>query len=73
MKAQGLGFQGLGLGFAQASGELRAQGFDGEFGGLGLREALNTFEGLLPESQGQNLALTVLCVPYSLDSGSDAA
>ena len=24
---------------------------------------------LLPESQGQNLALTVLWVPYSLDSG----
>jgi len=24
----------------------------------------------LPESQGQNLALTVLCVPYSLDSGA---
>ena len=24
----------------------------------------------LPEGQGQNLALTVLCVPYSLDSGS---
>ena len=26
--------------------------------------------GLLPESQGQNLALTVLCVPSLLDSGS---
>jgi len=25
--------------------------------------------GLLPEGQGQNLALTVLYVPYSLDSG----
>jgi len=25
------------------------------------------FGGLLPGSQGQNLALTVLCVPYSLD------
>ena len=23
----------------------------------------------VPESQGQNLALTVLCVPHSLDSG----
>jgi len=26
-------------------------------------------EGFLPESQGQNLALTFLCVPYSLDLG----
>jgi hypothetical protein len=34
---------------------------------------LGTFDnvkGLLPESQGQNLALTVLFVPHSLDSGS---
>ena len=27
--------------------------------------------GLLTESQGQNLALTVLHVPYSLESGPD--
>jgi len=27
------------------------------------------FCGLLPESQGQNLAVTVIYVPYSLDSG----
>ena len=27
------------------------------------------FQGLSPESQGKNLALTVLCVPYSLDKG----
>jgi len=27
------------------------------------------FEGPLPESRGQNLALTVLYVPYSLNSG----
>ena len=27
------------------------------------------FEGLLPESQGHNLAVPVLYVPYSLDSG----
>ena len=27
-------------------------------------------EGISPESQDQNLALTVLCVPSSLDSGS---
>ena len=26
-------------------------------------------EGFTMVSQGQNLALTVLCVPYSLDSG----
>ena len=31
------------------------------------------FEGLWPESPGQNLALAVLCVPYSLDSGTDVA
>jgi len=35
------------------------------------REQLETFYGLLPESQGQNLALTVLCVPCSLDRGLD--
>ena len=33
------------------------------------REHLTRVEGLAPESQGWNLALTVLCVPYSLDSG----
>jgi len=30
---------------------------------------IETFYGLLPESQSQNLALTVSYVPYSLDSG----
>jgi len=33
------------------------------------REQLTRVEGLLPESQGQNLALTVLHVPCSLDIG----
>jgi len=33
------------------------------------REQLKKLYGLLPESQGQNLALTVLYVPHSLDSG----
>ena len=28
------------------------------------------FKGLLPERQDQNLVLTVVYVPYSLDSGS---
>ena len=32
------------------------------------REPLDRFEGLLPESQGRNLALTVLHVPCLLDS-----
>jgi len=32
------------------------------------REQLEKFQGLLPESQGHNLALTALCVPSSLDS-----
>jgi len=32
-----------------------------------LGNGLKGFKGLLPESQGQNLALTVLYVPYSLD------
>jgi len=27
------------------------------------------FKGLVPESQGQSLALTVLCTPYLLGSG----
>jgi len=33
------------------------------------REQFERFQRFYPESQGQNLALTVLCVPYSLDSG----
>ena len=33
------------------------------------REELTMFYGLSPESQGQNPALTVLHVPYLLDSG----
>jgi len=33
------------------------------------RKQLKTFQQLSPESQGQNLAVTVLYVPYSLDSG----
>ena len=33
-----------------------------------LFERLETLEGFLPESQGQNLAVTVLCVPYLLDA-----
>ena len=33
------------------------------------REPLQRFYGLSPESQGQSLALTVVYVPYSLDSG----
>ena len=33
------------------------------------REQLKRVQGLLPERSGQNLALTVLYVPYSLDSG----
>ena len=31
------------------------------------------FEGLLPENQGQNLALTVFCVPCSIDSLSTSS
>ena len=30
------------------------------------REKFKTFSGLVIESQGQNLVLTVLCVPYLL-------
>ena len=33
------------------------------------RRQLETFKGPLPESQGQNVALTVEHVPYSLNSG----
>ena len=33
------------------------------------RDQLKRVEGLFPERQGQNLAVTVLDVPYSLDSG----
>ena len=34
------------------------------------REQLETFKVLVPHSRGQNLALTVLCVPSWLDSGA---
>ena len=34
------------------------------------RKPLKGFEGLLRKGQGQDLALTVLYVPYSLDSGA---
>ena len=37
------------------------------------REQPMTFSGLEPESQGHNLALAVLHVPYSLDSGQEGA
>ena len=33
-------------------------------------EHVERFAGLLPESHGQNLALTEVCVPSSLDSGT---
>jgi hypothetical protein len=36
-------------------------------------ERLERFSEFLPESQGHNRALTVLHVPYSLDSGSQTA
>ena len=35
------------------------------------REHLGRVQGLLPESQGHNLALTVLYVPYSLGGDKD--
>ena len=34
------------------------------------RGQLERFTGLLPASHGRNPALTALCVPYSLDSGT---
>ena len=37
------------------------------------REQVQRFERLLSESQGHNLALTVLCVPSSLDKGGGRA
>ena len=37
------------------------------------RKQLETFQGPLPESQGQNLGLTVLYVPDSLDISERAA
>ena len=39
----------------------------------GMREHPDVYKGLLPESQGQNMALTVLYVPYSLDIGMEAS
>ena len=37
------------------------------------REQLTRFQRLLPESQGQHLALTVLCVPCPLDKSTECA
>ena len=37
------------------------------------REQLQTVSGLLPEGRGRNLALTVLCVPCSLDRAGGGA
>ena len=36
------------------------------------RNNLISFKDLFPKKQGQNLALTVLCVPSSLDSGQSS-
>ena len=38
----------------------------------GTAEHLERFQGLLPDSQGQDLALTILHVPHSLASGLGA-
>jgi len=38
-----------------------------------LRIKINVVMRKIPGSQGQNLAMTVLCVPYSLGSGSHAS
>jgi len=43
----------------------KVQGLGFRVEGGGLRGNLNRCEGLLLESQGQNLDLTVSCVPYS--------
>jgi len=37
------------------------------------RKHLNMFAGFSPESQGQNLALSVICVPNFLESGDKEA
>jgi len=43
-------------------------------GGLGAKmERLKMFKGELPESQGQNLALPVLCVPNEYSQGQNLA
>ena len=47
-----------------------AWGREVEEGFVAKRDPLKIFSGLLPESQGQNLALTVYYVPYSLESGT---
>ena len=36
-------------------------------------EQLSTFQRILPESQGPNLAMSDLYVPYSLDRATDSA
>ena len=46
--------------------------YDGELCFRAKRQHLKMFQCLFPQSQGQNLALTVLYVPHSLDSGSRA-
>ena len=40
-----------------------------DFQGIVPESQGQNLQGLVPESQGQNLALAVISVPYSLDSG----
>ena len=37
------------------------------------KQKVEIFQGLSPGRKGQNLALTVLCAPYSLDNGVSRA
>ena len=73
--AWGLGFRGRVSGFRVWSYLLEGsllqilrRGVVGTCGEFSHRQ-LNTFERLLPESQGQHVALSVLCVPSPLGSG----
>ena len=58
VQSSGCRVQGSGFRVQSSGGRFRAK-----------RGQLNRVKGLLPESQGHNLALTGLYVPYSLDSG----
>jgi len=68
----GLGFGVWGLGFGFGVWGLRlgaANVHEIEFNFRAKREHPKMCSGLVPESQGHDLAWTVLYVPYSLDSG----
>jgi hypothetical protein len=56
--------------YLKGASTTRAGGIGGPLPSDAMREHLESFRGLLPEGQGQNLALAVLSVAHLFDSGA---